>query len=235
MKTTPAPRVDIGVLLPELATRARMTIRLHPERLAEGESLPLDESKMGGDFLWPSEEPWVVCPVHNLPWVGILQLHKADIPEVPFRPGTDLLQVLWCPQVGHGTFPDSDPAPVVIWRNTAEITRSMVKIPRPRLESPDETRRRMVQAKARRWLSQFETLTEGRRSNLQSQGRMPDFSSECGLPAWFLDMPVRTDEQFEELRKAARRVADDLEAHRHVPDYADESLVPWPCRLSPSA
>jgi hypothetical protein len=68
---------------------------------------------------------------------------------------------------------------------------------------------------------------------LLNEGRLPDFPSDSGLPKWFLDMPVQTDAQFEELCKAARRVVEEIERQQQVPDYADDSLFPWPCRLFP--
>jgi hypothetical protein len=233
VRTTPAPRIDVREVLPELASQATTTIRLHPRRLAEGETLPLDASKMGGDFLWPSDEPWLVCPMHGLPWVGVLQLRRADFPEVRFRPGTDLLQVLWCPQYGHGGWPEPDPVPVVIWRDAAGITRPLDQISHPRLLSPTEKGRLLALNQAIQWLSQFETFPALMRRELQHRGGISNLHFESWLPKWFLDMPAQTEEQFEEICKAARRVLDDLEEHQSIPDYAKDSLVPLPCRLFP--
>jgi hypothetical protein len=52
--------------------------------------LALDASKMGAEFLGPSDGPWLVYAMHDLPWDGVLQLRKTDFPEIPFKPGTDL-------------------------------------------------------------------------------------------------------------------------------------------------
>src|SRR5262249_40441848 len=152
-RTTPDPSIDIREVFPELASQAKTTIRLHPRRLAVDELLPLDASKMGGEFFWPSDEPWGVCPTHHLPWVGILQLRKADFPEVAFMPGTDLLQVLWCPQWGHGKFPDPDPVPVVFWRDSARIRRTLDDNPSPRRLSAAEKDHLVTRDRARRWVA----------------------------------------------------------------------------------
>ncbi|MGW4895846.1 hypothetical protein ACWEQL_26850 [Kitasatospora sp. NPDC004240] len=36
-------------------------------------------------------------PTEPVPMVPVVQLHAADIPEIHFPDGTDLLQILWCP------------------------------------------------------------------------------------------------------------------------------------------
>jgi hypothetical protein len=52
--------------------------------------------------------------------VPVLQIRSQDIPEILFPPGTDLLQVLWCPndheECGFG------PAVNVFWRGAAKLT-----------------------------------------------------------------------------------------------------------------
>jgi hypothetical protein len=47
--------------------------------------------------------------------VPVLQLFAADVPELPFPAGTDLLQVLWCP-FDHK--PCYAPRPEVFWRDS---------------------------------------------------------------------------------------------------------------------
>lgn len=62
-------------------------------------------------------------PVALLP---VVQLHAADIPEVRFPVGTDMVQILWCPY-RHPDVPGmhehySGPAPKVIWRAAGSLT-----------------------------------------------------------------------------------------------------------------
>jgi hypothetical protein len=232
-RTTPSPRVDVADLLPEMASRARTTIRLHPRRLGEDETLPRTASKMGGDFLWPADEPWMFCPSHKLPYVGVLQLHRADFPEVQFKPGTDLLQVFWCPQLGHGRCPDPDPVPVLVWRDMAGATGILEDIPYPRLLTDDERHDLVLREYGRRWVTSLAKFPGLMRRQLQYEGTLPPFSAASGLPRWFLDMPVQTDEQFEEVWKAAQRVVHELEERSTSPDHADDNLFPLACRLFP--
>src|SRR5262249_31584858 len=148
-------------------------------------------------------------------------------------PGADLLQVLWCPQWGHGRFPDPDPAPVVIWRDSAMITRRLDANPRPRRLSVAERDLLTTQERSQRWVRSLLSLPGFHRRDLLHQGRLPDCPSDSGLPRWFLEMPVQTDVQFEEICQAARRVLDEIQQQQQIPDYADDSLFPWPCRLFP--
>jgi hypothetical protein len=100
----------------------------------------VDASKLGGTFLWPGEAPWPVCPAHEIPLVTVLQLRADDFPEMPFPPGADLFQVLWCPRE-HDDVPECRDKPCAMywadprfyWRNSAAITR-----PRPDNPPPQE-------------------------------------------------------------------------------------------------
>jgi hypothetical protein len=135
-RTTAAPLYQVRELFPELAGQERTTVRLHPRY---GDEPALDASKLGGTFLWPAEEPWPVCPAHEIPFVSVLQLCAADFPEMPFPPGADLFQVLWCPRE-HADVPhcllQPDPMywadPHFFWRNRMEITRPRSDNPPPR-------------------------------------------------------------------------------------------------------
>jgi hypothetical protein len=112
-----------------------MTVRLHPRY---GDEPPLDASKLGGTFLWPAEEPWPICPAHDIPLVTVLQLRAADFPEMPFPPDADLFQVLWCPRE-HDDVPKClrQPCPMYwadpsfFWRNRQEITHPRPDNPPP--------------------------------------------------------------------------------------------------------
>jgi uncharacterized protein (TIGR02996 family) len=113
--TTPAPPTNVAEAIPALAAKARRTVCLHPRPGAAA----VDASKIGGHFLWPAAEEWPSCPDHNCPLVGALQLRKEDIPEVGFKRGTDLFQLLWCP---HDHEPGYCPAPEVYWWRRDAIT-----------------------------------------------------------------------------------------------------------------
>jgi uncharacterized protein (TIGR02996 family) len=112
--TTPAPPVDVARAIPALRRKARQAVCLHPRP----GSAATDASKIGGEFLWPAAESWPTCPEHGCPFVTALQLRKEDVPELGFRRGTDLFQVLWCPN-NHP--PSFCPAIRVYWRKRAAV------------------------------------------------------------------------------------------------------------------
>lgn len=137
-KTTPPPRLNILEALPELADLTTMAIRLHPRR---GEVPDPAGSKIGGLFLWPEDEPWPTMPSHriHLPTenyvpngtpialVPVLQLNARDVPDFPFPPDKDLMQLLWCPL--RSDEPPFFCIPRVFWRNRVSITHPLVLIP----------------------------------------------------------------------------------------------------------
>ena len=148
--TTPEPPIDLLEVLPELADLRATTVRLHPRK---GRVPGRHASKMGGTFLWPSDEPWPVCderwppswtpavedgiPIPEgdpravpFPLVPVLQLRAEDFPEMLFPPGADLFQLLWCP-LGHDYA--FMPKPFVFWRNTGEVRRPRRTMPEPDL------------------------------------------------------------------------------------------------------
>ncbi len=125
--TTPAPPVNVEGGLPELQGKAKTTVRLHPR---PGEA-PVDASKIGGMFLWPKNEPWPICPIHgNIPYTTALQLRKEDVPELGFPPGTDLFQLLWCPE-SHDEDDMYCPKPAVYWRKRSGVKRARASAPPP--------------------------------------------------------------------------------------------------------
>lgn len=111
--TTLPPMVDVAKLIPELAPTKRSVIRLHPHPV-EHEINPLF-SKIGGQFLWPEEEPWP--KVGGVPLVPVLQLRSWDFPEFEFPGGCDVMQLFWTPQPAEG---DYLPSPYVHWRTADE-------------------------------------------------------------------------------------------------------------------
>lgn len=123
--TTAPPCRDMTILVPDLAPYARTTTRLHPHR-AIG-CLPVWVSKIGGRFLWPSAESWPACTSCKVDLTPIIQLRKRDVPDTEFPPGTDLLQLFWCPDEEAHNY---EPAPQIWWRAANGITK-------PREDDPD--------------------------------------------------------------------------------------------------
>ncbi|MBA8957435.1 DUF1963 domain-containing protein [Actinomadura namibiensis] len=135
--TTPSKPVDIAAVFPELAAYARTTVRLHPRPGAVG----VHDSSVGGPLLWPADEPWPVCEGFRMdsghegqPWhrepvalVAAAQLYQRDVPELPFFPDADVLQLLWCP-IPHATF---YPEVSVRWRLAEEVDHPLSDIPAP--------------------------------------------------------------------------------------------------------
>src|SRR5260221_1117153 len=124
-KTTPLPKVDIWQVLPELDTQTAVTIRLHPRR---GEVPDLSASKMGGTFLWPEDDPWPTEPYFPpMEYVPVLQINSKDIPEFPFPPGQDLMQMLWLPDTDWESVHLCPPR--FYWRDSQTIRSPLSKIP----------------------------------------------------------------------------------------------------------
>ncbi|MFI0366418.1 hypothetical protein ACH35V_00980 [Actinomadura sp. 1N219] len=128
--TTPPPIVDITVGIPELAAYARTAVRLHPRRGAPGP----DDSSIGGPIRWPANEPWPFCDEafngHERPvaMVPIAQIYAADVPAYPFPQGTDLLQILWCPN-HDGLWLNHTIS--VRWRRADDVTEVLADPPAP--------------------------------------------------------------------------------------------------------
>lgn len=124
------PAFDL-LQVPEFAAIAQIGVRLNPRR---GNEPPQDGSKAGGTILWPSTEPWPTCPQHSDVLVPVLQLTVADFPELKFPPGTDLCQILWCPN-NHDEC-GSAPFPRIFWRAAGSGMKTLSSIPKPK--SPNE-------------------------------------------------------------------------------------------------
>lgn len=148
---TPPRPVNVSELIPELARYARHTTRLHPRRGTP----TVEQSSIGAPMLWPNNEPWPTCTTpwwfwdldvpgsqpegehpHRVanPMVPVLQLFAVDAPSIQYPPGTNLLQILWCP-VYHVHLPGQDdayaPATVVKWRDAAELPATTWTPPTP--------------------------------------------------------------------------------------------------------
>jgi hypothetical protein len=128
LTTKPIPAALVSAF-PELELRT--TVRLHPR----GGRTTLEDSKLGGDFVWPAEETWPVCADHGDPLVGVLQLRCEEVPEVGCPEGRDLFQLLWCPKDHEDT--NEAPLPQVFWRRSDDVVGQTVA-PHPAVDAnPD--------------------------------------------------------------------------------------------------
>jgi hypothetical protein len=84
--------------------------------------------------MWPADEPWPHCKEHDCAYVSVLQVRREDVPELGFREGADLLQILWCPNEHE---PSYVPESRVFWRKRADIRAALAS--RPALGDHDES------------------------------------------------------------------------------------------------
>jgi hypothetical protein len=187
---------------------------------------------MGGHFLWPAREPWPVCERHNLPLVCVLQLRKGDVPELGFRPGSDLFQLLWCPQ-DHDSEQPFIVAPQIFWRKASTIREPLSSIPKPR---PRDKEDKKLDEEFQNTSSQIEWLksfvndpgylktvlqaSAGERKELQKYLQLPFFGA-------------RTPGELRELKSVIRKKLAEFEGLVREPTFAEDSYVPIPCRLFP--
>lgn len=54
---------EILALIPSLKGRAKKAVRILPQ---QGEEPGVNATKLGGSFLWPQDEPWFNCDVHEV-------------------------------------------------------------------------------------------------------------------------------------------------------------------------
>ncbi|WNI23240.1 DUF1963 domain-containing protein [Streptomyces sp. ITFR-16] len=142
-RTTPPRPLDVEALFPEVAAFRKETVRLHPRAGNPGPG----DSSMGGPVRWPRAEAWPHCEDDHprtdlapakgsgpLPLVPVLQLYAADVPELPFPAGTDVLQVLWCPFDHEAGYV---PRPELYWRDSSACDEEPAVPPRPE-GAPDD-------------------------------------------------------------------------------------------------
>ena len=125
---------------------------------------------------------------------------------------------------------------MLYWRRSSSIRRTLANIPRPRLPTAadeSEERRQSALEHDLEWLVLFETHPAYMRQMTRHSGRMVWTSSGTRIPRAFMDMPMRTDEEFEAARKAAARLVDAFKAEIRIPTYAEANYLPLPCRLFP--
>ena len=137
---TEAPSLDITQQIPALTPLVKSTTRLHPRRSTFQDATG---SKMGGTFLWPRAEPWPHCDDQRHKDVdggecpsltALVQLQASDFPEISFRPGADLLQLLWCPPSEDVQVHDDCyiiPRLFAYWRNSKSIADPISSGPLP--------------------------------------------------------------------------------------------------------
>lgn len=115
-RTTPPRPVDLLKEFPELKPLVRMTHRLHPRFSDEPAA---NQSKLGGAIAWPAGEAWPTCETFKIPYVPVLQLLADDCPsQVKFKPGSDVLQLLWSPRDHKDT---GLPKPMLVWRKLKDV------------------------------------------------------------------------------------------------------------------
>jgi hypothetical protein len=119
---------DIAHHFPEFATLKKPALRLFPR---PDSMMNVRESKLGGTMLWPDGEEWPLCAKHQVPYVSVIQISKEDIPELGFRPGKDLFQMIWCPHSHEEC--EYLPANRIYWRSTADMSGPFAEVPEPRL------------------------------------------------------------------------------------------------------
>lgn len=68
-------------------------------------------------------------PADGRPLVGVMQVYARDVPELPFPDGTDLFQLLWCPN-NHDE-PWFGPMPATFWRSAADVSDVLTDPPDP--------------------------------------------------------------------------------------------------------
>jgi hypothetical protein len=122
--TTREPEFDVEGLFPFLRDRGLPTLRLHPRRQ---QNLPPDISKFGGNIIWSSNEPFPEDPYSEMKAVPVLQLRQEDVPNMPFMPETNLMQLLWIPQSSDSN--EYDLHLLVFWRKLEDLENGVLLEP----------------------------------------------------------------------------------------------------------
>jgi hypothetical protein len=71
----------------------KTTVRLRPY---PDPQVSAQSNNIGGPFFFNQLSSWPRCELHNTSMVGMVQLNKSDISELPFRDQEEVLQVFWC-------------------------------------------------------------------------------------------------------------------------------------------
>jgi hypothetical protein len=113
-------------------------------------------------------------PRHTGTYLPVLQLRRADVPELPFPDDSDLFQLVWCPRLHED---DYQPRIRLYWRREREITHPRASFPRPLALTSDDAANSLVPryecAVAPERIREYPSLTE-----LEQMGLIPDDASE---------------------------------------------------------
>ncbi|MFG2770218.1 hypothetical protein [Streptomyces sp. NPDC048350] len=106
-------------------------------RPADGEGLPYtDDEQAELDEMTDSGYQPDRHDGSPVPLLALAQFHSRDVPDLATfaPPGTDLLQVLWCPFTDHdddGRLSDTGPSTHLRWRRAAEVAEPWADQPEP--------------------------------------------------------------------------------------------------------
>jgi hypothetical protein len=120
--------------------RGRRPADIHRERevlagawAREPLSGPSEEERQLLDELRREHRIPDVCETDPLPLIGLAQLYRRDIPDLPVGPdGCDLLQVFWCPFHAHGPS-RYDLLLHLRWRKSTEVGEVLALPPQPKV------------------------------------------------------------------------------------------------------
>jgi hypothetical protein len=93
-RATAFPPERLEQLVPAFRGLARPAVRINPRY---DPNVSPHASSLGGVFLANDAGSWPRCREHNTPLAAILQVLKADVPELGFPPDKDVFQLFWCP------------------------------------------------------------------------------------------------------------------------------------------
>ena len=113
---------------PAAVRRSREIYAARARAAASGARYDLTDDKRSEVLAYDFSEPHHLVN-QPIPLVAVAQLYRRDIPDFVGPPGTDLLQVLWCPldhpQEGY------NPRVRLYWRRSADVTGQLETIPDP--------------------------------------------------------------------------------------------------------
>ncbi len=138
--------VDLLGRMPWLRDHIRPAIRLHPR---PGLVADRAASKLGGELLWPADEPWPTCPIPHVdpegdraPLYPVMQVRRDDalaaggarpdhaLLDELFPAGSDLLQMMWCSRLHRDDDEVRLPSTAWFWRRIADVTAPRARAPR---------------------------------------------------------------------------------------------------------
>jgi hypothetical protein len=200
-RTTPKAAYAID-RFPELKPLAKVAIRLHPRF---GDEPALGESKLGGAFLWPADEPWPTCPEYRIPMSAVVQMTAESAPpQFPFKPKSDLFQLFWTPRATKA----GPPHVVGVWRSTAEVrspaanpdlpdTADLGFVPVPCRLIPERVVEfppiELMPKQMRDRIEGFEPIAIARGTKLGGWPRVPGTAPKCTACVWPMDFLLTVD------------------------------------------